>query len=69
MIQTLKVHKTSSQQLKEVFTMRKKIGPYSKISFEKKINLIIEFTKVFLLFFSYVINFSRIPTQKREILN
>lgn len=51
MIQPLNVLKTSSQQLKEVFTVRKKIGPYSKISLEKKIYLINEFTKVLLLFF------------------
>ena len=40
------VPKISSEELKELFTARKKIGQYSKISLETKINLINEFEKV-----------------------
>ena len=60
--------KTSSQQLKEVFTVRHKIGTYYKISLETKINLINEFGKVFLLilhnFTLSIFFFSRIPARK-----
>lgn len=47
-----KISKTSSQQLKEVFTVRNKIGTYCKISLETKINLINEFGKVFSINFT-----------------
>ena len=43
-----KISKASSQQLKEVFTVRHKMGTYCKISLETRINLINEFGKVFL---------------------
>lgn len=45
------VPKFSREELKEVFTIRKKIGHYSKISLETKINLINEFEKVVQLFY------------------
>ena len=63
-----KISKASSQQLKEVFTVRHKMGTYCKISLETRINLINEFGKVFLLilhnFTLSIFFFSRIPARK-----
>ena len=50
--------KPSTQHLKEVFTVRKKTGPYSKISLETKLKLISEFGKVFLFFFYEIVMIS-----------
>jgi len=43
----------SNQQMKEVFTIRKKTGPYDIIPLEIKLKLISEFGKVLFLGFSF----------------